>query len=85
MTALGDRPHIRDLIGTVKVMLDAYREGRLDRLFLVHAQFLNTMTQRPQVLQLLPIPAKVEGDTELQERWDYIYEPARRRISSTGC
>jgi F-type H+-transporting ATPase subunit gamma len=75
---LGDRPHVKDLIGTVKVMLDAYREGRIDRLFLVNAQFVNTMTQRPVVEQLLPI----EGvDTEgLQEHWDYIYEPEAARI-----
>jgi F-type H+-transporting ATPase subunit gamma len=70
---LGDRPHVKDLIGTVKVMLDAYRSGELDRLFLVNAQFVNTMTQKPQVTQLLPIEAlDLEG---LQEHWDYIYEP----------
>ena len=75
VTALGDRPHIKELIGTVKVMLDAYREGRVDRLYLVHAQFVNTMSQKPQALQLLPIPAIAPDDTGLQERWDYIYEP----------
>jgi F-type H+-transporting ATPase subunit gamma len=70
---LGDRPHIKDLIGTVKVMLDAYRGGKLDRLLLVNAQFINTMTQKPVVEQLLPIEA---FDTEgLQQHWDYIYEP----------
>jgi F-type H+-transporting ATPase subunit gamma len=70
---LGDRPHVKDLIGTVKVMLDAYRAGKLDRLFLVSAHFVNTMTQKPAVEQLLPIEAI---DTEgLQEHWDYIYEP----------
>ena len=70
---LGDRPHVKDLIGTVKVMLDAYRAGELDRLFLLNAQFVNTMTQRPAVEQLLPIEAL---DTEgLQEHWDYLYEP----------
>jgi len=73
VSGLGDRPHIKDLIGTVKVMLDAYRAGELDRLFLVNAQFVNTMTQKPAVEQLLPIQAL---DTEgLQEHWDYIYEP----------
>jgi F-type H+-transporting ATPase subunit gamma len=73
VTHLGDRPHVKDLIGTVKVMLDAYRAGELDRLFLVNAQFVNTMTQRPNVEQLLPVQAQ---DTEgLQEHWDYIYEP----------
>src|SRR6266513_881828 len=70
---LGDKPHVKDLIGTVKVMLDAYRAGELDRLFLVNAQFVNTMTQKPAVERLLPIEAL---DTEaLQEHWDYIYEP----------
>jgi F-type H+-transporting ATPase subunit gamma len=70
---LGDRPHVKDLIGTVKVMLDGYRSGQLDRLFLINAQFVNTMTQKPTVEQLLPIRAI---DTEgLQEHWDYIYEP----------
>jgi F-type H+-transporting ATPase subunit gamma len=72
-THLGDRPHVKDLIGAVKVMLDAYREGKLDRLYLVNAHFVNTMTQKPAVTQLLPIEAL---DTEeLQEHWDYIYEP----------
>jgi F-type H+-transporting ATPase subunit gamma len=73
VTGLGDRPHVKDLIGAVKVMLDAYSEGKLDRLYLVNAQFVNTMTQKPDVLQLLPIETV---DTEgLQEHWDYIYEP----------
>src|SRR5579872_1907237 len=78
VSGLGDRPHIKDLIGTVKVMLDAYREAKIDRLFLVNAQFMNTMTQKPCVEQLLPIEAL---DTEgLQEHWDYIYEPDARDI-----
>jgi F-type H+-transporting ATPase subunit gamma len=73
VSGLGDRPHVKDLIGTVKVMLDAYRAGELDRLFLVNAQFVNTMTQKPAVEQLLPIqPLDIEG---LQAHWDYIYEP----------
>jgi F-type H+-transporting ATPase subunit gamma len=73
VTHLGDKPHVKDLIGTVKVMLDAYRAGELDRLFLVNAQFVNTMTQKPVTQQLLPIEAL---DTEgLQAHWDYIYEP----------
>lgn len=75
-TGLGDQPHLRDLIGPVKVMLDAYREGKLDRLLLVHAQFVNTMTQRPRVLQLLPVLTDVENDTALPAHWDYIYEPS---------
>jgi F-type H+-transporting ATPase subunit gamma len=78
VSGLGDRPHVKDLIGTVKVMLDAYSSGELDRLFLVNAQFLNTMTQKPTVEQLLPIEAV---DTEgLAEHWDYIYEPEAKLI-----
>ena len=78
VTGLGDRPHVKDLIGAVKVMLDAYRESKIDRLFLVNAQFVNTMTQKPQVQQLLP--AGAIKDTELPAHWDYIYEPEAMQI-----
>ena len=78
VTHLGDRPHVKDIIGTVKVMLDAYRDGELDRLFLVNAEFINTMTQRPSVEQLLPA---LSIDTEgLQRHWDYLYEPEASQI-----
>jgi F-type H+-transporting ATPase subunit gamma len=78
VTHLGDRPHVKDLIGTVKVMLDAYSEGKIDRLFLMNNTFINTMTQRPAVTQLLPV---VTLDKEqLQEHWDYIYEPGAAEI-----
>jgi F-type H+-transporting ATPase subunit gamma len=73
VTHLGDRPHIKDLIGPVKVMLDNYRDGKLDQLLLVHNIFVNSMTQKGTVSQLLPIQT-IDKD-ELQERWDYIYEP----------
>ena len=75
---LGDQPHIKDLIGTVKVMLDAYRDGKIDRLLLVYSRFVNTMTQKPDVIQLLPVEP-IEG-AELQENWDYIYEPGASEI-----
>ena len=78
VSGLGDRPHIKDLIGPVKVMLDAYRDGRLDRLYLVNAHFVNTMTQKPYVEQLLPIET-VDTD-DLAEHWDYIYEPDAKTI-----
>jgi F-type H+-transporting ATPase subunit gamma len=78
VSGLGDRPHVKDLIGSVKVMLDAFRNGEIDRLFLVNAQFVNTMTQKPTVEQLLPVQAV---DTEgLAEHWDYIYEPDAKTI-----
>jgi len=72
-TGLGDKPHVRQLLGSVKVMLDAYRDGSVDRLFTVNAEFVNTMTQKPTVTQLLP--AQTIDDGELQDMWDYIYEP----------
>ncbi|HMK85560.1 MAG TPA: F0F1 ATP synthase subunit gamma [Steroidobacteraceae bacterium] len=72
-THLGDRPHMKDLIGPIKVMLDLYRDAKIDQLLLVHNVFVNTMTQRGVVSQLLPL--QTIDKAELQERWDYIYEP----------
>jgi F-type H+-transporting ATPase subunit gamma len=74
-THLGDRPHVNDLIGSIKIMLDAYSEGRIDRLFLVHNEFVSTMSQKPHVKTLLPVSAIDLGEETLQEHWDYIYEP----------
>jgi F-type H+-transporting ATPase subunit gamma len=77
-THLGDRPHIKDLIGATKVMLDFYRDTKVDQLLLAHNVFVNTMTQKGVVSQLLPIQT-IDKD-ELQERWDYIYEPDASEI-----
>jgi F-type H+-transporting ATPase subunit gamma len=71
---LGDRPEIAQLVGTIKVMLDQHRAGEIDRLLLVNNVFVNTMSQKGTVSQLLPVEATDKG--ELQERWDYIYEPS---------
>jgi F-type H+-transporting ATPase subunit gamma len=73
VTHLGDRPHVAELIGTTKVMLDFYRDAKIDQLLLVHNVFVNTMTQKAVVSQLLPL--QTVDKEELQERWDYIYEP----------
>jgi F-type H+-transporting ATPase subunit gamma len=78
VSGLGDRPHVKDLIGAVKVMLDAYRDAKIDRLFLVNSQFVNTMTQKPHVEQLLPV--QTIDAAELAEHWDYIYEPEAAAI-----
>jgi F-type H+-transporting ATPase subunit gamma len=79
-SGLGDRPHIKDLIGAVKIMLDAYREGKIDRLFLVNSHFVNTMTQKPLAQQLLPVQhIEIKGE-ELPKYWDYIYEPSAEEI-----
>ncbi len=79
---VSDKPEIADLIGTIKVMLDAYDEGRIDRLFVVSNEFVNTMTQRPQIEQLLPIVPE-ESETQLAHHWDYLYEPDAREVVDT--
>lgn len=70
---IGEAPEVADLIGSVKVMLDAFEDGKIDKLFLVSNEFVNTMTQKPNVHQLLPLVA--EQTTKLKHHWDYIYEP----------
>jgi F-type H+-transporting ATPase subunit gamma len=75
---LGDTPQLSELIGTVKVMLDAYTNGEIDQLFIATNNFVNSMTQRPVVEQLLPLRPD-EGDT-YGHHWDYIYEPEAREI-----
>ncbi|RBW43965.1 F0F1 ATP synthase subunit gamma [Psychromonas sp. B3M02] len=73
-TSLGDAPTVDDLIGSVKIMLDAYDAGKLDRLYIVNNKFVSTMVQEPTVSQLLPLP-KAENDDEVAtHHWDYIYE-----------
>lgn len=75
---LGEAPAVADLIGGVKAMLDAYENGAIDRLFLVSNEFVNTMTQNPNVAQLLPLEA--EASDEMKHHWDYIYEPDAREL-----
>lgn len=76
---LGDAPTVNDLIGSVKVMLDAYNEGKIDRLYVAYNEFVNTMTQEPRVNQLLPVISIKEED-ELKHHWDYIYEPDAKDV-----
>ena len=77
-SSLGDNIHMNEIIGPVKVMLDAYSEGNIDRLHLVENEFVNTMTQSSQVTTLLPLP-KEEGDLRTHH-WDYIYEPDAKEV-----
>ncbi len=76
---LGDKPSVEELIGAVKTMLDAYDEGRIDRLYVANNEFVNTMTQKPIIEQLLPILGN-EEDEELKHHWDYIYEPSAKSV-----
>jgi F-type H+-transporting ATPase subunit gamma len=76
---IGEEPTVDQLIGGVKHMLDAYVDGRIDKLYLVSNEFVNTMTQKPTVEQLLPLQAE-EDDESLSHHWDYIYEPEAREL-----
>jgi len=77
-THLGDTPHMEKLIGPVKLMLDAYNEGRLDALHICYTRFVNTMKQEPVMEQLLPISGEALG--EASGHWDYIYEPDAKQV-----
>ena len=74
-THLGDKPGIDDLIGSIKIMLDAYSDGKIDRLYLVHNEYISALSQKPVITQLLPAKGIGLDDDELQAHWDYIYEP----------
>jgi len=81
LTALGDAPHMERLIGPVKVMLDAYVEGRIDALYVVYNRFVNTMKQEPTLKQLLPLEQAAGSEEEkLKHHWDYIYEPDAKPV-----
>lgn len=77
-SGMGDAPSVSDVIGTVRVMLDAYDEGKIDRIYLAYNNFENTMSQVPKINQLLPLPAS--DDDDYKHRWDYIYEPDPKPI-----
>ena len=77
-SGLGDEPSVEHVVGLVRIMLKAFDEGKIDRLYVVYNNFVNTMTQTPVINQLLPLPKS--DDPELKHRWDYIYEPDPKPI-----
>lgn len=77
---LGDTPKVKDLLGVVKVMLDAFYQGEIDALHVVYNEFVNTMTQTPKTRQLLPLPTAEEDSKTLGHHWDYIYEPDAKEL-----
>ena len=72
---LGDKPLLSDFIGLIKVMLDSYDNKSIDRLYIVHNEFINTMTQKPKVEMLLPVLSNSNKSNKSKALWDYIYEP----------
>ena len=77
-SGIGDKPSVSDVVGIVRVMINAFDNGELDRIYLVYNKFVNTMAQEPVINQLLPLPKS--EDEALQHRWDYIYEPDPKPI-----
>lgn len=83
VSGLGDSPSVNDLIGSVKVMLKAYDNGEIDRLYLVYNKFVNTMVQQPRVDQLLPLPVTEDSKLAKKHHWDYLYEPDPKQLLDT--
>ena len=85
---LGDDPSIEQLVGSMKLLLDAFSEGEIDRVYLASNSFVNTMTQEPEITQLLPLSKledeEDEGSNKESPRWDYIYEPDDSRLLLDG-
>jgi F-type H+-transporting ATPase subunit gamma len=82
LTGIGDTPHMDRLVGPVKVMIDAYTQGKIGTIYIVYTRFINTMKQEPVVEQLLPLPAdrlKTE-ERAARKNWDYLYEPDARVV-----
>ena len=83
---LGDDPSIEQLVGSMKILLDSFADGTVDKVYLASNRFVNTMTQQPEVDQLLPLAKIEDGDEDKKEgpRWDYIYEPDDSRLLMDG-
>ncbi|PPD47288.1 MAG: F0F1 ATP synthase subunit gamma [Methylobacter sp.] len=79
VSKLGDTPHLQDIVGIIKIMLDAYDNGQIDQLYIANNDFVNTMTQRPTIQQLLPV-INNETEEKLNRHWDYIYEPDAKEV-----
>jgi F-type H+-transporting ATPase subunit gamma len=80
VTQLGDAPHLEKLIGPVKVLLDAYAQGKVSAVYLSYTRFINTMKQEPVVERLLPLSDETLKADEGQPGWDYIYEPDAQTV-----
>ncbi|EKO3558622.1 F0F1 ATP synthase subunit gamma [Vibrio metschnikovii] len=82
-TGIGDEPQLDDLIGSISVMLTKYKEGEIDRLFLVYNEFVNSMTQQPKMEQLLPLPKAQEDDSGRKHAWSYMFESDQNKLLNT--
>jgi F-type H+-transporting ATPase subunit gamma len=78
VSGLGEKPQIEDLIGAIRIMIESYRDNAVQRVYIVANEFVNTMTQKPVIVQLLPLPPT--EDEEIRDVWDYIYEPDAKTL-----
>ena len=78
----GDKPHMDKLVGPIKVQVDAYREGKINGLYIVYTRFINTMKQEPVIEQILPLPAErlAKDSRAARQNWDYMYEPDAKAV-----
>lgn len=83
VTQIGDKPSLQDIIGVVKILLDRFDEGKLDRIYICANQFVNTMMQKPFVRQLLPLQPELAAEDINKQQWDYLYEPDSAKILLT--
>ncbi len=80
VSKLGDTPHLNDIVGIIKIMLDAYEAGTIDELYVMYNHFVNTMTQAPTIEKLVPVIANELENEELGGHWDYLYEPDAKEV-----
>lgn len=80
VSRLGDKPHLEDIIGVIRAMLDEFEAGRIDELYLLYNEFVNTMTQKPRLVQLLPVKPAEIAEVGNKGAWDYIYEPDAKEV-----
>ncbi len=78
VSKIGDSPHLEQLLGPVQIMIKAYLEGQIDQIFIASNDFVNSMTQKPDMEQLVPL--KPDAESGLSRHWDYIYEPEAREV-----
>jgi len=87
VSKLGDIPHLEDIVGVIRTMLDAFTNGTIDALYVVNNEFVNTMTQKPVIEQLLPVVAVELEDGAIEhfgnQHWDYLYEPDAKEVLDT--
>jgi len=89
---LPPQPRLLDITPIARMAIEGFVSDRYDVVYVAHTDFINTLTQRPAVWQLLPlrplhlaaIPvSKHHGLAPSPTTVEYIYEPDPRTILDT--